>query len=90
VVKVKIKVKVKVTVKYKGKGHPRTGHEGPGGAYRYSCTLFFNLGAGWGWLVNTMPWPLDPQERAGTHCARGCVGPRASLDVCEKSPPPRI
>jgi hypothetical protein len=23
----------------KGKGHPRTGHEGPEGKYRYSCTL---------------------------------------------------
>ena len=31
-------------------------------------------------------WP--PGRGAGTHCARGCVGPRASLDVCRKSPPP--
>ena len=33
-------------------------------------------------------WP--PGRRAGTHCARGCVGPRAGLDVYRISPTPRI
>jgi hypothetical protein len=34
----------------KGKGHPRTGHEGPEGEYRYSCTLSLTSaldGGGW-------------------------------------------
>jgi hypothetical protein len=32
-----------------------------------------------------MPRPLYPRERPGTHCTAGWVGPRAGLDVCEKS-----
>jgi len=28
---------------------------------------------------------LPPRERPGTHCIEGWVGPRAGLDVCEKS-----
>jgi hypothetical protein len=28
-----------------------------------------------GWVVNTTPRPLYPQERPGTHCIRGWVGP---------------
>jgi hypothetical protein len=35
-----------------------------------------------------MPRPLYPQVRPGTHCTGGWVGPRAGLDVCEKSRPP--
>jgi hypothetical protein len=34
------------------------------------------------------PAALYPQERPGTHCTGGCVGPRASLDRSGKSPPP--
>ena len=34
------------------------------------------------------PAALYPQERPGTHCAGGWVGPRAGLDRCEKSRPP--
>jgi hypothetical protein len=37
-----------------------------------------------GWVVVT-PWPLYPQERAGTHCIRGWMGPKAGLDRCRKS-----
>jgi hypothetical protein len=40
-------------------------------------------------VVSTMPWPLYPWERPGTHCTEGWVGPRAGLDVCEKSRPHR-
>src|SRR5215510_3713860 len=36
-----------------------------------------------------MPRPLYPRERPGTHCTGGWVGPRAGLDVCEKSHPYR-
>jgi hypothetical protein len=41
------------------------------------------------WVVNTTPRLLHPQERPGTHCTGGWVGPRASLDVREKSRPHR-
>jgi hypothetical protein len=40
-----------------------------------------------GWVVSTTPRPLYPRERHGTHCTGGWVGPRAGLDVCEKSRP---
>jgi hypothetical protein len=38
-------------------------------------------------VVSTTPRPLYPRERHGTHCKEGWVGPRAGLDVCEKSHP---
>ena len=38
-----------------------------------------------GWVVNATPRPLYPQERPGTHCIGGWVGPRAGLDGCGKS-----
>jgi hypothetical protein len=41
-----------------------------------------------GWVVNATPRPLYPQERPGTHCIGGWVGPRASLDGCGNSRPP--
>jgi hypothetical protein len=34
---------------------------------RKGIALLFNFGAAWGWVVNAMPLPLYPQERAGTH-----------------------
>jgi hypothetical protein len=37
------------------------------------------------WVVSTTPRPLYPRENPGTHCVGGWVGPRAGLDVCEKS-----
>ena len=46
---------------------------------------FFNLGAGWGWVVNATPRPLYPRERPGTHCTGGRVGPKAGLYRCGKS-----
>jgi hypothetical protein len=51
------------------------------------AVLILDPGASWGWMVNTTPRPLYPQERLGTHCIGGWVGPRAGLDVCEKSRP---
>ena len=76
-------VKVKV-----GKVLPITGHEGPEGEYRYSHTLFMTSALRWGWVVSTKPLPLYPQERPGTHCTVGWVGPRAGLEGCGKSRPP--
>jgi hypothetical protein len=40
-------------------------------------------------VVSTMPRPLYPWEIPGTHCTGGWVGPKAGLDVCEKSRPHR-
>jgi hypothetical protein len=51
---------------------------------------FLNLGARRGWVVSTTPRPLYPRERPDTHCTKGCVGPRAGLDVCEKSRRPAL
>ena len=42
-----------------------------------------------GWVVNAMPQLLYPQEKPGTHCMGGWLGPRASLDGCRKSRPYR-
>ena len=42
-----------------------------------------------GWVVNATPRPIYPQERPGSHCIVGWVGPTAGLDGCGKiSPPP--
>jgi hypothetical protein len=41
------------------------------------------------WVVNVTPRPTYPQERPGTHCIRGWMGPRARREGCGKiSPPP--
>jgi hypothetical protein len=69
----------------KGKGHPRTGHEGPEGEYKYSSTLSLTLvldGDGW-----PTPWlaTFPPGKRPSTHCIGCWVGPRASLDGCGNS-----
>jgi hypothetical protein len=36
------------------------------------------------------PAALPPGKRPGTHCIEGWMGPRASLDRCRKSRPPRV
>ena len=72
----------------KGKGIPnRPESYGRGG--RGISLLFFDLGARMGWVVSTTPQPLYPRERPDTHCTGGWEGPRAGLDVCEKSHPHR-
>ena len=42
-----------------------------------------------GWVVNATPWPLYPQERPGTHCIGGWVGPQGQSGRVQKisSPP---
>jgi hypothetical protein len=54
---------------------------------RRKALLFLDLRTRKGWVVSTTPRPLYPQERPGTLCTGGWVGPRAVLDVCEKSRP---
>jgi hypothetical protein len=46
--------------------------------------LFLDLGARRGLMVST-----SPRERLGTYCTGSWLGPRAVLDVCEKSRPHR-
>ena len=53
---------------YKGKVNVKFTLEQAAKAQRGSVTLFFNLGARWGWVVNATPRPLYPQERLGTLC----------------------
>jgi hypothetical protein len=48
---------------------------------------FLDPGARRGWVVSTVPRPLYTRETPGTHYTGGWVGPRAGLDVCEKSSP---
>jgi hypothetical protein len=50
---------------------------------------FRDLGARRVWVVSTTPRPLYPREISGNHCTGDWVGPRAGLDVCEKSHPHR-
>jgi hypothetical protein len=58
--------------------HPRTGHEGPEGEYRYSSTISLTSALNGG--VKATPRPLNTRESPGTHCTGGWVGPRVRLD----------
>jgi hypothetical protein len=69
----------------KGKIRPRRAQKGSRGI----ALLILDLGARRGWVVSTAPRKFYPRERPGTHCTGGWVGPRAGLDVCEKSRPHR-
>jgi hypothetical protein len=51
--------------------------------------IILKLGARMGWVITNTPRPLYPRERPGTHCTGGWVGPKDSLDGCEKSRPHR-
>jgi hypothetical protein len=59
----------------------------------FCCTgMIFDKGNGYNSdviVVSTTSRPLYPRDRPGTHCTGGWVGPRAGLDVCEKSRPHR-
>jgi hypothetical protein len=46
-----------------------------------------DLGARRIWVVSITSRPLYRRERPGTHRTGGWVGPRAGLDMCEKSRP---
>jgi hypothetical protein len=43
---------------------PITGHKGPDGGVELQLYAFFNLGAGWRWVINPTPRPLYPGERS--------------------------
>ena len=72
----------------KGKAHPKTGHEGPEGEWRYSCTFSLTsalYGVG-GQPHASAALPLG--ERPDTHCIGGWMVPRAGLDECGDFRPP--
>jgi hypothetical protein len=48
---------------------------------------FLDRGARRGWVVSTTHRPLYPREIPSIHFTEGWVGPRAGLDMCEKSRP---
>jgi hypothetical protein len=67
------------------KGHPIRGHQGPrGGVAVQLYSLSASALGGGRWSV-----PRPGRFTPGTHCTGGWVGPRAGLDVCEKSRPHR-
>jgi len=47
--------------------------------------LLFDLGDGWGWVVNAATRPLYHRERRGIPYVGGWVSPRAGLDGYGKS-----
>ena len=57
-----------------------TGHERPIWGEDVQFYSSFNFDAKLGWVVKIPPRPLHPQERPGTRCTGGWVGPRAGLD----------
>jgi hypothetical protein len=73
--------------KSKGKVHPATGHEGPEGEERYSCTLSLTSALDGRRVINATPQPLYPRGSYPVHCRGGRVGPRAGVDRCGKSRP---
>ena len=58
-----------------GKDHPRTGHEGPEGKQRYSCTLSLTSALDEVGGQGHAPAALPPGMRPGTHCIGSWVGP---------------
>jgi hypothetical protein len=73
--------------KGKGKGHPRTVHEGPVWVWRYSSAISLTSALDWSGWSTPRPDRLTLGKRPGTHFIKCWVGPRAGLDVCEKSRP---
>ena len=73
--------------KGKGKFLPITGHEGPEGEQKYILPSNSVLDGG-EWSMSRLG-RFYLQERPGTHCIGGWVGPRAGLYGCGKSHPHR-
>jgi hypothetical protein len=58
----------------KVKIHPRTGHEGPEGKWRYSSTLSLTSALDWGVCGQpNAPGALPPVKTLCTHCVGGCL-----------------
>jgi hypothetical protein len=74
-------------VKDNGKGHPRKGHEGPEGEYRYSSTLSLTSALDGVGGQRHAPADLSPGKSLYP-LYRRLSGPQAGLVGCGKSPPP--
>jgi hypothetical protein len=73
----------------KGKVHPRTGHEGPKGEYRYSITLSLTSALDSnGWSTPRPGCFISGGKKAGTHYTGRWMGLSSGLDVYGKSRPP--
>jgi len=75
----------------KGKVHPKTGHSGLQGEYRYSSIISLTSaldGRGGPESQRHAPAILLPGKRNGTHCTGDLVTPRVGLDRCGKSRQP--
>jgi len=73
----------------KGKVHPKTGHEGPEGEYRYKSTLSLTSALDGGWWSMPRPSCFTPpvKKKTGTHCTGSLVGPKDGQDGCRKPHP---
>jgi hypothetical protein len=80
---------LRYNIKVKGKDHPITGYEGPRGGVKVELYSFSTSALGGGAWSAPRPGRFTPGKDPGTHCTGGWVGPRAGLDVCEKSHPHR-
>jgi hypothetical protein len=60
--------------------HPRTGHEGPKGEYRYHCTVSLTLVLDGGRYSMPHLSYFAARRRPSTHCTGGCVGPNTHMD----------
>jgi len=80
---VKVKVKVKFTLEQATKAQK--------GSRGTALISFFNLGTRWGWMVNTTPWPLDPQKGELVPIMQEAGwAPEPVWTGAEISPPPRF
>jgi len=72
------------------KVHPKTGHEGPEGEYRYNSTLLLTSALDRGWVVDATPRLIYPPVKKNWYPSyRKLGGPqRQSRWVQETSPPP--
>ena len=71
----------------KGKFHPRTGHEGPEGEYRYSCTLFLTSALDGVGGQRHAPAALPP-EKTRYPLYRRLGGPQGRSGQVRKISPP--
>jgi hypothetical protein len=78
-----------VVVKVKGKVHPRTGHEGPEGEWRYSSTLSLTLTLDEGGWSSSRPGRFTPGKETRYPLYRRLGGLQdRSGQVRKISPPP--
>jgi len=76
-------------VKVKVKVHPRTGHEGPKGDYRYRCNLSLTSALDVGGWSTPRPGRLTPGNKTGYPVYRRLGGPHGRSGRVRKISPPQ-